>query len=41
MNVFLLGATGSTGYEILKGLVQNNYTLKALVRIRLRLKRKF
>ena len=32
MIVFLLGATGGTGYEILKGLIQNNYTVKALVR---------
>lgn len=32
MKVFLLGSTGSTGYEILKRLVQNNYTVKALVR---------
>lgn len=32
MKVFLLGATGSTGFEILKRLVQQNYTIKILVR---------
>lgn len=32
MKVLLLGATGSTGYEILKRLVQDNHTVKALVR---------
>lgn len=32
MKIFLLGATGSTGYEILKRLVQDNHTVKALLR---------
>ena len=32
MQVFLLGATGSTGYETLKRLVQNGYEVKTLVR---------
>ena len=32
MKVFLLGATGSTGYEILKRLVQDNHTVKVLAR---------
>lgn len=32
MNVFLLGATGSTGYEILKRLIKDHHTVKALVR---------
>ena len=32
MNVFLLGATGSTGYEILMRLIQNNHHVKILVR---------
>lgn len=32
MKVFLLGATGSTGYEILKRLIQEEHTVKALVR---------
>ncbi|PHN02364.1 NAD(P)-dependent oxidoreductase [Flavilitoribacter nigricans] len=32
MKVFLLGATGSTGYEVLKQLVQDGYAVKALVR---------
>lgn len=32
MKVFLLGATGSTGYEILKRLVRDGHEVKALVR---------
>lgn len=32
MKVFLLGATGSSGYEILKKLVRDGYAVKALVR---------
>lgn len=32
MKVVLLGATGSTGYEILKRLVQEKHSIKALVR---------
>ncbi len=32
MNVFLLGATGSTGYEILKRLIEENHHVKVLVR---------
>lgn len=32
MKVVLLGATGSTGYEILKRLVQDKHSIKALVR---------
>ena len=32
MIVFLLGSTGSTGYEVLKRLVKDNHTVKALVR---------
>lgn len=32
MNIFLLGATGSTGFEILKRLLQDNHNVKALVR---------
>ena len=32
MKVFLLGATGSTGYEILNRLVQGKYAVKVLVR---------
>lgn len=32
MQVFLLGATGKTGYEILKKLVVDGYAVKALVR---------
>ena len=32
MKVFLLGATGSTGFELLKRLVQDNNTIKVLVR---------
>lgn len=32
MKVFLLGATGSTGYEILKRLVKDEHSIKALVR---------
>jgi putative NADH-flavin reductase len=32
MNVFLLGSTGSTGYEILKRLVMENHHVKVLVR---------
>ena len=32
MKIFLLGATGSTGYEILKRLVAENHSIKLLVR---------
>jgi len=32
MNIFLLGATGSTGSEILKRLIKDNHTVKVLVR---------
>nr|WP_321357892.1 SDR family oxidoreductase [uncultured Draconibacterium sp.] len=32
MKVFLLGATGNTGYEVLKRLVQEKHTVKVLVR---------
>lgn len=32
MKVFLLGATGSTGYEVLKRLVSENHSAKVLVR---------
>jgi len=32
MNIFLLGATGSTGLEILKGLIQDQHMVKVLVR---------
>lgn len=32
MKAFLLGATGSTGYEILKKLVRDGYAVKALAR---------
>ena len=32
MNVFLLGATGGTGYEILKRLIQDYHRIKVLVR---------
>lgn len=32
MNVFLLGATGSSGYQILKRLIQDNHHVKVLVR---------
>lgn len=32
MNVFLFGATGSTGYEILKRLVRDGHFVKVLVR---------
>ncbi|MFB6319113.1 NAD(P)-dependent oxidoreductase [Saccharicrinis sp. FJH54] len=32
MNVFLFGATGDTGYEVLKRLVQDNHQVKVLVR---------
>ena len=32
MNIFLLGATGSTGHEILKRLVKDNHHVKVLVR---------
>lgn len=32
MNVFLLGATGDTGYEVLKLLLQQNHQVTALVR---------
>lgn len=32
MNIFLLGATGSTGYEILKRLLQENHVVTALIR---------
>lgn len=38
MKVFLLGATGSSGYEILKRLVQDNHTVKVLVRDSAKLK---
>ncbi|MCG6191149.1 NAD(P)-dependent oxidoreductase [Maribellus maritimus] len=37
MKIFLLGATGSTGYEVLKRLVQDNHTVKVLVRNRAKL----
>lgn len=32
MNIFLLGATGSTGYEVLKRLGKDQHSIKALVR---------
>lgn len=32
MKIFLLGATGSTGYEVLKRLVKENHTIKVLAR---------
>src|SRR5690625_5231880 len=32
MKIFLLGATGSTGYEILKRLAQDEHQIKVLVR---------
>lgn len=32
MKVFLLGATGNTGYEILKRLIKGNYYVKVLAR---------
>lgn len=32
MNIFLLGATGSTGFEILKRLIKDNHNVKVLVR---------
>ncbi|MFC0878488.1 NAD(P)-dependent oxidoreductase [Saccharicrinis sp. FJH2] len=32
MKIFLLGATGSTGREVLKRLIKENYNVKALVR---------
>lgn len=32
MKVFLLGATGSTGYEVLKRLVQQGHSIKVLAR---------
>lgn len=32
MRIFLLGATGKTGYEILKRLSSNNFDIKVLVR---------
>ena len=32
MKIFLLGATGNTGYEILKRLVAENHSIKLLVR---------
>lgn len=32
MRIFLLGATGKTGFEILKRLAENNHTIKLLAR---------
>ncbi len=32
MNVFLIGATGPTGFQVLKRLLQDNHYVKALVR---------
>lgn len=37
MKIFLLGATGSTGYEILKRLVRDNHSVKVLVRNKVKL----
>lgn len=33
MKIFLLGATGDTGYEVLKKLISENHKVKILVRI--------
>ncbi len=37
MKIFLLGATGSTGYEVLKRLVKDSHIVKVLIRNRAKL----